>query len=71
MMMNLTDAASHLSCHPDTLRRLERSGLFRARRDRRGARRYTDGDLAAVQAILYSEPMFAQAGDPQAPEPVR
>lgn len=54
MVLNITDAASALGCHPDTLRRLERLGGFRARRDSRGARRYLPADVNRLRDMLYT-----------------
>jgi DNA-binding transcriptional MerR regulator len=67
MMLNITETASALGCHPDTLRRLEREGLFQARRDRRGARRYTPQDIDCLRDVLYqAEPAHPAGSTPAA-----
>jgi DNA-binding transcriptional MerR regulator len=52
-MLSINEAAHKLTVHRDTLRRIERSGVFIPQRTRAGARRYTAEDVEALRAILY------------------
>lgn len=51
--MRIGKAARVLDIHPDTLRKLERQGVFKAQRDWRGHRRFTDDDLKRLQELLF------------------
>ena len=53
MMLSITEAAHQLGVHPDTLRRIERGGVFTPQRTRAGARRYTVEDVEALRTLLY------------------
>ena len=59
--MRITQAAQLLGLSISTLKRLEKRGLIRPRKDRNGQRRYTIDDIQAIQALYY----------PAAPEPAR
>ena len=59
--MRIAQAAHQVGISPTTLKRLEKRGLIRARKDRNGQRRYTDRDIEAIQALYY----------PAAPESAR
>ena len=59
--MRITQAAQLLGLSISTLKRLEKRGLIRVRKDRNGQRRYTDRGIQAIQALYY----------PTAPEPAR
>jgi DNA-binding transcriptional MerR regulator len=59
--MRITQAAQQVGVSISTLKRLEKRGLIRVRKDRNGQRRYTDRDIQAIQALYY----------PTAPEPAR
>ena len=59
--MRITQAAQLLGLSISTLKRLEKRGLIRVRKDRNGQRRYTIADIQAIQALYY----------PAAPEPAR
>jgi len=52
-MMRLGEAAKALGVHPDTLRRLERRGLFSPNRDWKGHRRVTEADLIRLRSLFY------------------
>jgi len=52
-MLSITEAAHELGVHPDTLKRVERTGLFIPQRTRAGARRYDAAAIEAVRALLY------------------
>jgi DNA-binding transcriptional MerR regulator len=54
-------AARILGCDPQTLRRLDFLGLYAARRDRRGARVYSEADLDQIREIRASR----RAGRPR------
>jgi DNA-binding transcriptional MerR regulator len=45
----ISDAAKVISCHPDTLRRLEKKGLIKAVRDYRGFRVFKLADLLKLR----------------------
>jgi DNA-binding transcriptional MerR regulator len=59
--MRIAQAAHQVGISPTTLKRLEKRGLIRVRKDRNGQRRYTIDDIQAIQALYY----------PAAPEPAR
>lgn len=51
--MRIGDAARQLGVHPDTLRNMERRGLFTPARDWSGQRRYSAEDLDKLRAQLF------------------
>lgn len=59
--MRIAQAAHQVGLSISTLKRLEKRGLIRVRKDRNGQRRYTDRDIEAIQALYY----------PAAPDPAR
>ena len=59
--MRIAQAAHQVGLSISTLKRLEKRGLIRVRKDRNGQRRYTDRDIEAIQVLYY----------PAAPEPAR
>ena len=59
--MRIGDAARQMGISPTTLKRLEKRGLIRVRRDRSGQRRYTIDDIQRIRELYY----------PAAPEPAR
>ena len=59
--MRIGDAARRVGISPTTLKRLEKRGLIRVRRDRSGQRRYTIDDIQRIRELYY----------PAAPEPAR
>jgi DNA-binding transcriptional MerR regulator len=59
--MRIARAAQLLGLSPSTLKRLEKRGLIRVRKDRNGQRRYTIDDIQRIRALYY----------PAAPEPAR
>ena len=59
--MRIAQAAQQVGISISTLKRLEKRGLIRVRKDRNGQRRYTDRDIEQIQALYY----------PAAPEPAR
>jgi DNA-binding transcriptional MerR regulator len=59
--MRIAQAAQQLGLSPSTLKRLEKRGLIRVRKDRNGQRRYTIDDIQRIRALYY----------PAAPEPAR
>jgi MerR family transcriptional regulator/heat shock protein HspR len=52
-MLRITEAAQRVGCHPDTLRTLERQGLIHPRRDRAGARRYSEEDIERLRELMF------------------
>ncbi len=46
------EAAALCGCAEPTLKKLERDGLFKARRDHRGTRWYSDRDIEALKRLL-------------------
>ena len=63
--MRIGSVAKALGVHPDTLRRLERGGAFKSKRDWRGHRRFTDEDLIRLRAILYPAVSEGKEGEEQ------
>ena len=59
--MRIAQAAHQVGVSISTLKRLEKRGLIRVRKDRNGQRRYTIDDIQAIQALYY----------PAAPQPPR
>ena len=59
--MCIAQAAHQVGVSISTLKRLEKRGLIRVRKDRNGQRRYTIDDIQAIQALYY----------PAVPEPAR
>lgn len=53
--MRISEFARALGISPDTVRRLEERGVFRASRDWAGHRRYTEDDVARARATLFGE----------------
>ena len=47
--LTVSKAAGILGCHPETLRRLERRGEIKAKRDYRGFRFFNLGDLLSLK----------------------
>lgn len=47
--MTITKAAEVINCHPETLRRLERRGVIKAKRDYRGFRIFDLNDLLKLK----------------------
>ena len=62
--MRIGEAARRLEIHADTLRRLERRGMFTASRDWRGHRRFSERDVQEIQRLLFSESGKAGTGGP-------
>jgi hypothetical protein len=60
-MIRITEAARELGVCADRLKRLEAAGLFVARRDIAGQRRYAREDIARLHAILYPAASAASA----------
>jgi len=58
----ISEAARQVKASAWTLRALERRGLFRARRDWTGARRYSEEDIQKLRAILFPAPEAGKAG---------
>jgi DNA-binding transcriptional MerR regulator len=56
----LNEAAVLCSCAPTTLTRFEKHGLFKARRDSRGTRWFSDRDVARLSKLL--EERLARTG---------
>jgi DNA-binding transcriptional MerR regulator len=54
--MRIAEFAKALGVSPATLRRLERRGMIRPRRDWTGARRFTETDLARTRELLFEGP---------------
>jgi DNA-binding transcriptional MerR regulator len=55
----ISEAARRVKASTWTLRILERRGLFKARRDWTGARRYSETDIETLRRLLYPEPAGA------------
>jgi len=51
--MRIAQAAQQVGISISTLKRLEKRGLIRVRKDRNGQRRYTDRDIEQIQALYY------------------
>lgn len=49
----VSEAAKQIKVSAWTLRALERRGLFKARRDWTGARRYSQEDIEALRLLLF------------------
>ena len=62
--MRIAQAAHQVGLSPTTLKRLEKRGLIRVRKDRNGQRRYTDRDIETIRALYYP-PAPAPAAAPQ------
>ena len=56
------EAAQLLGIHRDTLRRWERRGLFKARRDWRGARVFDAADLERLRILAGLDAEVAGSG---------
>jgi DNA-binding transcriptional MerR regulator len=48
--LTVSKAAKELKCHPETVRRLERRGVLKAKRDYRNFRVFDLGDVLKVKA---------------------
>ena len=59
--MRIAQAAHQVGLSISPLKRLEKRGLIRVRKDRNGQRRYTDCDIEQLRALYY----------PAAPDPAR
>jgi DNA-binding transcriptional MerR regulator len=64
--MRIARAAQLLRLSISTLKRLEKRGLIRVRKDRNGQRRYTDHDIATIQTLYYPPAPAATAAAPDA-----
>lgn len=62
--LNIGEAARHLGIQPDTLRRLEREGLIRARRTPGGHRRFTEEAIAQYRREKSSPRLAAPSNPP-------
>ena len=64
--MRIGDAARRMGISPTTLKRLEKRGLIRVRRDRSGQRRYTIDDIQRIRELYYPGAVAAGAVAPDA-----
>jgi DNA-binding transcriptional MerR regulator len=64
--MRIAQAAQLLGLSISTLKRLEKRGLIRVRKDRNGQRRYTDHDIEQIRALYYPPASAAAAATPDA-----
>ena len=64
--MRITQAAQLLGISSTTLKRIEKRGLIRVRKDRNGQRRYTDRDIEQIRALYYPPAPAATATAPDA-----
>ena len=64
--MRIGDAARRVGISPTTLKRLEKRGLIRVRRDRSGQRRYTIDDIQRIRELYYPGAVAAGAVAPDA-----
>ena len=64
--MRIARVAQLLGLSTSTLKRLEKRGLIRVRKDRNGQRRYTIDDIQAIQALYYPPAPAATAATPDA-----
>jgi DNA-binding transcriptional MerR regulator len=64
--MRIGQTAQQLGISITTLKRLEKRGLIHPRKDRNGQRRYTDHDIATLQALYYPPAPAATAAAPDA-----
>ena len=64
--MRITQAAHQVGLSISTLKRLEKRGLIRVRKDRNVQRRYTIDDIQAIQALYYPAAPVATAVAPDA-----
>ena len=62
--MRIAQAAHQVGISPTTLKRLEKRGLIRPRKDRNGQRRYTDRDIASDPGAL-----LPRSAEPPPPAP--
>lgn len=53
--LRISEAAQRVKASVWTLRALERRGLFRARRDWAGARRYSEEDIQRLRVLLFPQ----------------
>jgi DNA-binding transcriptional MerR regulator len=60
--MRIGEFAHRLDVSPATIKRLERAGFFRAKRDWANQRRFDENDLALVRALLYERTASARRG---------
>ena len=64
--MRIAQAAHQVGISPTTLKRLEQRGLIHPQKDRNGQRRYTDHDIAVIQALYCPPTPAATAAAPDA-----
>jgi DNA-binding transcriptional MerR regulator len=64
--MRIARVAQLLGLSTSTLKRLEKRGLIRVRKDRNGQRRYTDRDIATLRGLYYPPAPAATAVAPDA-----
>jgi DNA-binding transcriptional MerR regulator len=64
--MRIARAAQLLRLSISTLKRLEKRGLIRVRKDHNGQRRYTDRDIEQIRALYYPPAPAATAAAPDA-----
>ena len=60
--LRITQAARRVGCHPDTLRRLEKQGLVKPRRDWTGARRYSLRDIERLKRLIFPPSVVNRSG---------
>ena len=64
--MRIAQAAHQVGLSISTLKRLEKRGLIRVRKDRNGQRRYTDRDIEEIQALYFHPAPAPTAATPDA-----
>ncbi len=62
--MRISEFAERVDVHPNTVRRYERLGLFHARRDRQGHRRFEDADVQQFKKIFLPDQPADMGGIP-------
>ncbi len=62
--MRISSFAEKVGVHPSTIRRYEKAGLFHARRDRQGHRRFGDEDVERFRRIFLPEEFAAEGARP-------
>ena len=67
--MRIAQAAHQVGISPTTLKRLEQRGLIHPQKDRNGQRRYTEDDIARIQALYYPAPAAPAAAPAAADRP--